>query len=164
MANCFSGEVSGFLCSSCCGNRDDVAHCVVRHAQEELHSFIRQVSPVLFNVEQMGHSEFSEATGTTLTNLEVQSTLNACSLPFTAIMSTLKITSPLLSCRRKNIYISYFRFHDCTPSTASRNIQAGSGRVKADFLAPSRRPTHRLTGFTNMIKYRLTLRFNIGPE
>lgn len=44
-ANCFSGEVPGILC---CGNRDGVACCVVRHAQEGLHSFIRQVSPSAF--------------------------------------------------------------------------------------------------------------------
>lgn len=63
--------------------------------------------PVLFNIKEMGHGEFSEVTGRTLANLKV-CYLNARFLSSTAFMSTLKITSPLLSFKEKKKKHLYF--------------------------------------------------------
>lgn len=146
-ANCFSGEVSGILCCSCCGSWGGVACCVVRHAQEGLHSFIKPAPPhpqVLFNMKEMDHSEFFWTDWQSV--VETKCTSPTDFFASAAFMSSIK-TTLFTVLWKEDVHLSYMGCMIGLLIQKTLFFLSSHDWARADFLGLNRWLTSPLTRF-----------------
>lgn len=101
-------------------------------------ALLNRFPPMLFNIKEKGHSEFSEVS---LTNQLYKSNWNQMHVFFFSFYGFHVYPENHMSFallwekkKKKNIKISYFWFHDCAPFPASKKIFKLSWQIEVRFL------------------------------